>query len=136
MAAQLKQDELVSIKRAMELTGITSPGAFAAALKAHQYLKDAVVPADETFKRRIRLGAVQQYIDTRGQHAARDGAKAFEFRLSDAEAAEVAAWASAKYGREVVGTTAAQRAKAKAAKATNGAAPESDESDDESDDEA
>lgn len=132
---QPTEDRLISIKAAMDLLGITSAGAFAAAVKSHDFLKAGIVPATDEFKRRIHLSAVNQYIETRGEHGgSRDGAKWFTVRLSNDEAERLMAVASDLFGREVEFVQPSKRVKAVKAE-TNGVEVEADETDEDSDDE-
>lgn len=112
MATQPK-DELISIKAAMGLLGLTSTGAFGAAIKSHSFLKDAIVPPTDEYKRRIWRSAVERYINERGERGGpRDGAKWYTARLSDDEAVRLSAVASDLFGRDVKFERPSKRTKA------------------------
>jgi hypothetical protein len=95
--------ELMSIKAAMAYLSIKSGGAFAQALKNHSYLKDAVVEADDTYKRRIARSAIERYDIERktGNSGSRDGMLWYAMQLRGDEVLEAAKVLSEHFGRQI-----------------------------------
>jgi len=84
---RIQSGDLISIPEAMKRLEITSAGAFQAALKAHDYLKSAIVEKTDLHKRLIEAAAVQRYMDERGNRGgSRDGNKWYNIRITDEQA--------------------------------------------------
>jgi hypothetical protein len=108
------QVEYVSKRKAMEMLGITSEGAYSAACKTHSYLKPIRErhPETDSMWSKVSIEAIERYIAERGNRGgSRDGLKWYNLRLSDAEAVELAAWASDRFGRTVEAVKPANRSK-------------------------